>query len=603
MELPRAIPYAFRFRKESTALVIIDMQRDFLEPGGFGSIQCGDFEVFNRVRNIVPTVQRALETSRKLGLHVMHTREGHLPDLSDLPASKRLRQTTAPNGHHTIGIGGPGPMGRLLVRGEYGHDIIDELRPLPGEVVIDKPGKGSFWKTGFHRALLARGITHLLLAGVTTDCTSGFDAGLVTSANDTICAYDGLFGYVGTSADLIRLSEAQTTLASVNGSVVKDLSILALSQAYHTHTVTPMDTARVVAESISRYRSQNPDAWTDLRNPELLLDAAKTLHEKFAGEPLPPLYGIPFAISGHTGFESTRSHDKVVEALIDAGAIFVGSSSESRLAVAARLVSFSLETSTSRIPHVVDGQNGIVTLHPTPGTLTPDTNSLSIVAQCVEDARKIWLITDQTSNKDDVSLRPQATVNSWVWHVDFRGPRVGGFSFGVPKTWTDASGQSSTVDSGVSKSLGQAIAQLQAVGGQSLDVDWDVFEQAKQLSQYLLSLNSAESVSMKDVLSLQAEQKLLTRKAAKIFEKIGVVLDAACVSRSSKGFDSSLIDMLDLCGVTIDLGPTHKQHEHTDTVITLLGGSGREGRLLDIARELEGEAQGRAQVVTQGLPS
>ncbi|THZ78850.1 Isochorismatase hydrolase [Aureobasidium pullulans] len=603
MELPRAIPYAFRFRKESTALVIIDMQRDFLEPGGFGSIQCGDFEVFNRVRNIVPTVQRALETSRKLGLHVMHTREGHLPDLSDLPASKRLRQTTAPNGHHTIGIGGPGPMGRLLVRGEYGHDIIDELRPLPGEVVIDKPGKGSFWKTGFHRALLARGITHLLLAGVTTDCTSGFDAGLVTSANNTICAYDGLFGYVGTSADLIRLSEAQTTLTSVNGSVVKDLSILALSQAYHTDTVTPMDTARIVAESISRYRSQNPDVWTDLRSPELLLDAAKTLHEKFAGEPLPPLYGIPFATSSHIGFESTRSHDKVVEALIDAGAIFVGSSSESRLAVAARLVSFSLETSTSRIPHVVDGQNGIVTLHPTPGTLTPDTNSLSIVAQCVEDARKIWLITDQTSDKDDVSLRPQATVNSWVWHVDFRGPRVGGFSFGVPKTWTDASGQSSTVDSGVSKSLGQAIAQLQAVGGQSLDVDWDVFEQAKQLSQYLLSLDSAESVSMKDVLSLQAEQKLLTRKAAKIFEKIDVVLDAACVSRSSKGFDSSLIDMLDLCGITIDLGPTHKQHEHSDTVITLLGGSGREGRLLDIARELEGEAQRRAQVVTQGLPS
>ncbi|THW36602.1 Isochorismatase hydrolase [Aureobasidium pullulans] len=603
MELPRAIPYAFRFRKESTALVIIDMQRDFLEPGGFGSIQCGDFEVFNRVRNIVPTVQRALETSRKLGLHVMHTREGHLPDLSDLPASKRLRQTTAPNGHHTIGIGGPGPMGRLLVRGEYGHDIIDELRPLPGQVVIDKPGKGSFWKTGFHRALLARGITHLLLAGVTTDCTSGFDAGLVTSANNTICAYDGLFGYVGTSADLIRLSEAQTTLTSVNGSVVKDLSILALSQAYHTDTVTPMDTARIVAESISRYRSQNPDVWTDLRSPELLLDAAKTLHEKFAGEPLPPLYGIPFATSSHIGFESTRSHDKVVEALIDAGAIFVGSSSESRLAVAARLVSFSLETSTSRIPHVVDGQNGIVTLHPTPGTLTPDTNSLSIVAQCVEDARKIWLITDQTSDKDDVSLRPQATVNSWVWHVDFRGPRVGGFSFGVPKTWTDASGQSSTVDSGVSKSLGQAIAQLQAVGGQSLDVDWDVFEQAKQLSQYLLSLDSAESVSMKDVLSLQAEQKLLTRKAAKIFEKIDVVLDAACVSRSSKGFDSSLIDMLDLCGITIDLGPTHKQHEHSDTVITLLGGSGREGRLLDIARELEGEAQRRAQVVTQGLPS
>jgi nicotinamidase-related amidase len=84
----------------------------------------------------------------------MHTREGHLPDLSNLPASKCLRQMTAPNGHHTIGIGEPGPMGRLLVRSEYGHDIIDELKPLPGEVVIVKPGKESFWNTSFHRALL-----------------------------------------------------------------------------------------------------------------------------------------------------------------------------------------------------------------------------------------------------------------------------------------------------------------------------------------------------------------------------------------------------------------------------------------------------------------
>jgi nicotinamidase-related amidase len=125
--------------------------------------------VFNGVRKIVPVVQRVLEASRKLGLYVMHTREGHLPDLSDLPASKRLRQMNAPNGHHTTGIGEPGPMGRLLVRGEYGHDVIDELRPLPGEVIIDKPGKGSFWKTDFHRALLNRGITHLLLAGVTTE--------------------------------------------------------------------------------------------------------------------------------------------------------------------------------------------------------------------------------------------------------------------------------------------------------------------------------------------------------------------------------------------------------------------------------------------------
>lgn len=167
--LPNARPYAFRFPPASTALLIIDMQRDFLDPDGFGSIQCGDPGIFSTVRRIVPTVQRVLETCRALGLQVIHTREGHQPDLADLPAAKRLRQISAPDGHHTMGIGDRGPMGRLLIRGEYGHDIIDELTPRPGELVIDKPGKGSFWGTGFHRALLARGITHLLVTGVTTE--------------------------------------------------------------------------------------------------------------------------------------------------------------------------------------------------------------------------------------------------------------------------------------------------------------------------------------------------------------------------------------------------------------------------------------------------
>lgn len=169
MELPSARPYPFRFRPEATALVIIDMQRDFLDPNGFGSIQCGNDDIFRKVRNIVPTTRRALDVSRELGLHIIHTREGHSPDLSDLPSAKRLRQKSAPSGHHTMGIGDQGPMGALLVRGEYGHDIIDELKPLPGEVVVDKPGKGSFWDTTLHRALLARGITHLLIAGVTTE--------------------------------------------------------------------------------------------------------------------------------------------------------------------------------------------------------------------------------------------------------------------------------------------------------------------------------------------------------------------------------------------------------------------------------------------------
>jgi len=169
ISLPSARPYAFTFPLATTALIIIDMQRDFVDPGGFGSIQCGNDEIHSAVRKIVPTIRKTLEVSRNLGMTIIHTREGHKPDLSDLPAAKKLRQISAPNGHHTLGIGDQGPMGRLLVRGEWGHDIIDELKPLPEEVIIDKPGKGSYWGTNLHRILLARGITHLLFSGVTTE--------------------------------------------------------------------------------------------------------------------------------------------------------------------------------------------------------------------------------------------------------------------------------------------------------------------------------------------------------------------------------------------------------------------------------------------------
>lgn len=169
LSLPNARPYAYRFPLATTALIIIDIQRDFVDPGGFGAIQCGNDEIFATARNIVPTVRKLLDVFRSVGSTVVHTREGHQPDLADLPASKRLRQISNPNGHHTMGIGDQGPMGRLLVRGDYGHDIVDELTPWPGEVVIDKPGKGSFFGTDIHRQLLTRGVTHLIFAGVTTE--------------------------------------------------------------------------------------------------------------------------------------------------------------------------------------------------------------------------------------------------------------------------------------------------------------------------------------------------------------------------------------------------------------------------------------------------
>src|SRR5690348_2201430 len=129
-----AAPGPFTFDTATTALLVIDMQRDFLEPGGFGETLGNDV---GQLRRTIEPTAKLLKAARAVGLPVIHTREGHEPDLSDCPPAKLAR------GAPSMRIGDPGPMGRILVRGEYGHDIIDELAPADGEIVIDKPGKGA----------------------------------------------------------------------------------------------------------------------------------------------------------------------------------------------------------------------------------------------------------------------------------------------------------------------------------------------------------------------------------------------------------------------------------------------------------------------------
>jgi biuret amidohydrolase len=143
-----------------TALIIIDMQRDFLEPGGFGETLGNDV---SRLAAAVEPCRAVLEAARRRGLLVVHTREGHRPDLSDAPPAKIER------GAPSLRIGAPGPMGRILIRGEPGHDIIAALYPAHGEPVIDKPGKGAFYQTELELMLRNRGIENLLVAGVTTE--------------------------------------------------------------------------------------------------------------------------------------------------------------------------------------------------------------------------------------------------------------------------------------------------------------------------------------------------------------------------------------------------------------------------------------------------
>jgi len=216
MKLIEAEPYHFEFVPPQCALVIIDMQRDFLEPGGFGEMLGNDV---GQLRRTIEPNRKLLEAWRRAGLQVIHTREGHRPDLTDLPPAKKVR------GRSPTCIGDPGPMGRILVRGEAGHDIIPELYPLPTEPVIDKPGKGAFFATDLHAILQHRGITQLVVTGVTTevcvnttvreandrgydclvleDCVGSYFPEFQEIGLKMIKAQGGIFGWVGTSASLL----------------------------------------------------------------------------------------------------------------------------------------------------------------------------------------------------------------------------------------------------------------------------------------------------------------------------------------------------------------------------------------------------------------
>ncbi len=211
-----AEPYPFRLVPPRTALVIIDMQRDFLEPGGFGEGLGNDVSLLARV---VAPLQTVLGAARSQGLLVIHTREGHRIDMSDCPPSKLAR------GRLEFGIGSPGPKGRVLIRGELGHGIVDELAPAPGEVVLDKPGKGAFYATDLELLLRNRGITSLIVTGVTTEvCVHttvregndrGFECLVVSDCVGSyfpefhevglrmIAAQGGIFGWVAPSSALL----------------------------------------------------------------------------------------------------------------------------------------------------------------------------------------------------------------------------------------------------------------------------------------------------------------------------------------------------------------------------------------------------------------
>lgn len=219
-----AQPFDFRFELAHSALVIIDMQRDFIEPGGFGETLGNDVSLLSR---IVPACQAVLAAWRAAGGLVVHTREAHRPDLSDCPPAKRNR------GQPSLRIGDAGPMGRILIAGEPGNQIIAELAPLADEVVIDKPGKGAFYATPLHTLLQQRGVSHLLFMGVTTevcvqtsmreandrgydslllvDCTESYFPHFKSATVEMIHAQGGLVGWTAPSDTLLRVLDGALT--------------------------------------------------------------------------------------------------------------------------------------------------------------------------------------------------------------------------------------------------------------------------------------------------------------------------------------------------------------------------------------------------------
>ena len=217
-----AQPFPFAFAVDHTALVIIDMQRDFIEPGGFGASLGNDVSLLSA---IVPACQAVLSAWRAAGGLVVHTREAHRADLSDCPPAKRNR------GMPSLRIGDVGPMGRVLVAGEPGNQIIPELAPVDGEIVIDKPGKGAFYATPLQNLLAQKHITHLVFMGVTTEvCVQtsmreandrGFDTLLLTDCTESyfpqfkkatvemVHAQGGIVGWTAPSAALLTAMQRQ----------------------------------------------------------------------------------------------------------------------------------------------------------------------------------------------------------------------------------------------------------------------------------------------------------------------------------------------------------------------------------------------------------
>lgn len=451
----RAAPRNFSFPQRKTALVIIDMQRDFVEDGGYGSYQCPSKEVFKRVSSIVPTVQRLLNKAREIGLEVIHTREGHLEDLTDCHATKLLRQSTTNPARHGLKIGDRGPLGRLLVQGEYGHDIIDSLKPLKSEIVLDKPAKGSFCNTNLYQILTSRGITHLLFCGVTTeccvattfreandrgfegcvikDCTGGFDDLIVEQSFRGFSAYDGLFGYVAEAEDVMAAFDLYSITPSASSTVFS-------YDVLRSNYLQSPDILMAILTEITQCLNTHSNLTKNLLLNDYVLQA-KHLLNTIERENLPYFFGVPFFTT-----DDIKSSSKIVCDIISQGGIHLGiipgdQTSKIRELIENDACTFVLTTSSNdaflrTFTDGLDDSRKLAALVPSYGSISargivykcPSFDKLAIVATGFGDIRHVWSKILSYDSSDPFSSHYRSLPTP---AIDFRGFGAGKCNCGV----------------------------------------------------------------------------------------------------------------------------------------------------------------------------
>lgn len=524
---------------------------------------------------------------------------------------------------------------------------------------------------------------------ILSDCTGGFDQQMVTTSLDIICGQDGLFGYVGHSLDFLAQAKEFGKLGSPSAVLPSNdalPSIAELQQQYKSGLADPAIIISSVFDRIEKYEAIDPAVWISKHSRDDVLAAAKSLSEKYAGKPLPPLFGIPFAVKDSIDVEGcvttlacesfaykANSTAPAVQHLLDSGALYIGkvnldqlatglsgcrspygiphsfyskchisggSSSGSAVAVAAGLVSFAVSTDTAGSTRIPAAFNGIVGFKPTKGTisargLVPACKSLdcvTIIAPSLADARTAWYIMDRHDPLDPYAKSPSSLT---TWKTDFRGPEEGGFTFGVPPP-----SLLETCSRAYQELFQASIQRLTSCGGRLVEIDYSPFAKACDLlynaslvHERLASIGhkfivnnvdsfhpttkciyqSALSSSLKawEVFQDQALQTQYTRDAREIFNTLEggidvlVVPSAPChptikeiledpISLNSKlGVFTHAGNVVDLCGVSVNAGWVESEaEEKLPFGVTFLGGSGYDGKILDIAAVFEGSVKG-----------